>query len=379
MASVLGTLHGAAQENGTPTALPASLPGDMAAVAPDMLTGAPHLQTIAQGVFTIDGPITWRVRELTLGSTGAPEATNAAFSLQRSGATVIRNELTGRRVRLDAGEAAYLPAGDPFLRFAVGVAPSLLWTIELLPPDAVGSVSPGVGSVIFTSDAINDYPRGSFETELARTVLLPGEVAILPPYTGPALVVVTSGQVDASIDGGEASRLTAGTSRMVSGNVSLRNATTEPAAIVVAGFGEPIDGVEAGTATAPLPQDSGALPTVPAELPPIATVPAQAPAAPTPLPAAQETVPTPVPTQPPAADLATLDTDGDLIADVDETGIYGTDPFAWDTDGDGLGDGEEAFGTGTDPLSWDSDGDGVSDGEEVNVYGTNPLDPASGP
>lgn len=374
---LVGAPGGAAQEPATPDAPATAMSGATAATSPDVLPGAPHLQTIAQGVVTIDGPITWRVRELTLGSTGAPEAGDASFSLQRSGATVIRDELTGRRVRLDAGEAKFLPAGDPFLRFAVGASPSLLWTIEMLSPEAAGSGVSNAGTVLFTSDATNDYPRGTFETELARNVLLPGEVAILPPYTGPALVLVTSGEVEASLDGGQVTRLQAGTARLVSGNASLRNTDTQPAAIVVVGLGEPIDGVEAG-ATAQLPQADTALPTVPAQLPPVATVPAQ-PAtvpelAPTPVPQVA-----PVPTEPAPPDQSTLDTDGDNIADIDEINIYGTDPYAWDTDGDGLGDGEEVFGYGTDPLSWDTDGDGVSDGDEVNVYGTNALDPTSGP
>ena len=34
------------------------------------------------------------------------------------------------------------------------------------------------------------------------------------------------------------------------------------------------------------------------------------------------------------------DTDGDVVADGDELGIYGTDPLTWDSDGDGLSDGE---------------------------------------
>jgi hypothetical protein len=61
-----------------------------------------------------------------------------------------------------------------------------------------------------------------------------------------------------------------------------------------------------------------------------------------------------------------VDSDGDGIADVDETNVYGTDPYNWDTDGDGLGDGEEAFVTGTSPVTWDdtsgaATGDGSTD------------------
>jgi quercetin dioxygenase-like cupin family protein len=375
--AVLGAPLGSAQEIATPEPSPATLPSETIVSAADISPGAPHLQTIAQGIVTIDGPITWRVRELTVGSTGAPEMAENAFSLQRSGASIIRNELTSRRVRLDAGEAVFVPAGEPFLRYSVGVVPSVVWSIELLPQAAVGS-TPATGTTIFTSDAINDYPRGSFEAELSRNVLMPGEVVVLPAFTGPVLVMVTSGQVEATVDGGQVAQMQGGDSRLVTGNVSFRNTSSQPAVVVVAGLGEPVDGVEAGAASAQQPPATTALPTVPADLPPIATVPAQAPAVP-------EVVPTPVPevvsvpTPPAAQDPATTDTDSDFIADIDEINIYNTDPNAWDTDGDGLGDGEEVFGFGTDPLSWDTDGDGVSDGDEVNVYGTNPLDPASGP
>jgi hypothetical protein len=57
-----------------------------------------------------------------------------------------------------------------------------------------------------------------------------------------------------------------------------------------------------------------------------------------------------------------VDSDGDGIADVDETNIYGTDPYNWDTDGDGRGDGEEAFVTGTNPAVWDDPNGAASDG-----------------
>jgi hypothetical protein len=60
-----------------------------------------------------------------------------------------------------------------------------------------------------------------------------------------------------------------------------------------------------------------------------------------------------------------VDSDADGIADVDESNIYGTDPYYWDTDGDGLGDGEEAFATGTSPVVWDD-----TSGAATNSGGT---------
>ena len=67
------------------------------------------------------------------------------------------------------------------------------------------------------------------------------------------------------------------------------------------------------------------------------------------------------------------DSDGDGLADGDETGFYGTDPLLTDTDDDGLEDQEEVAVVFTNPFLADTDGDGVSDAEEVTAQ-TNPLD-----
>lgn len=369
---LLGVQGSAAQETASPVVPATTVSVVPAGTTPDILPEAPHLQTIAQGVVTIDGPVVWRVRELSVSSAGAPESPGSTFVLQRTGATVIRNELTSRRTRLDPGEAEFLPAGDPILRYAVGTIPGLLWDIELLPPEAVAEVAPSTGTVLYTSDATNDYPQGTFEAILARNVLLPGEVAVLPPYTGAVLVLVTAGEVDVSIAGGQGAPLPAGSGRLISGQPVLRNTGTQSAAVVIAALNEPVTGSESPPGVV---QETPAPTPVPNSVPevlPVAPVIIQ----PTPM---LEIVPVVVPTEAPPPPPAAIDTDGDNIADEDELNIYGTDPYAWDTDGDGLGDGEEVFGYGTNPLAWDTDGDGISDGEEVYVYGTNPLDPASGP
>lgn len=61
------------------------------------------------------------------------------------------------------------------------------------------------------------------------------------------------------------------------------------------------------------------------------------------------------------------DTDADGLLDVDETTIYGTDPFDDDTDNDGLTDGNEVNNYSTDPLLFDTDGDNLSDGLELGI------------
>ncbi|MCA9878042.1 MAG: hypothetical protein KC442_09675 [Thermomicrobiales bacterium] len=353
--------HSAAQDLPTQPPSPVAVEQTPVPGTTEFTAGAPHIATIAQGLTNIDGPVVWRVREVGLSSTGAPETASTSFSLQRGGASIVRNELTSRRTRLETGEAFFMPAGDPYLRYAVGSDPSVIWAIELLSPDAA-SGAPASGSVLYTSDAINDYPRGTFDVELQRGVLLPGEASELPPHTGPALVMITSGQVQASADGGQAAPIGAGSGRLVAGSLMLRNAEQQPAAFVVAALGEPVDGAEQPGGTAQTTQTS-AVPTV--LLPPVDQQPQ-----PTQPPVVE---PTPVPTAaPPPVEASAGDTDGDGLSDAEEA-AYGSDPLNRDYDGDGLSDGEEVYTYGTDPVNNDTDGDSLTDGDEIYTYGTSPL------
>ncbi len=90
--------------------------------------------------------------------------------------------------------------------------------------------------------------------------------------------------------------------------------------------------------------------------PPIVTVSSS------PAPLAPESAPADVAEATETAEPVAADTDGDSVADDDESAIYSTDPLTWDTDGDGLSDGEELFGSSTDPLVSDTDADGIADG-----------------
>src|SRR5215217_2281051 len=382
----------------SPAAAQPTAAAQVAAAPAEFTAGAPHVHTVAQGLVGVDGPLVWRVREVGLSATGAPESGATSFTLQRTGAAIIRNELTSRRTRLEAGEAYFMPAGDPFLRYAVGSDPSIIWVIELLPPEAAAPGAATTGTVLFTSDAINDFPRGTFDVELQRGILLPGEVSELPPHTGPALMMVTSGRLQATADGGQPAPISAGSGHLVTGALTLRNGDTQPAAFVVAALGEPVDGAEqpAAAQAAQTPVPGQPVPTVllpPVDAAPTAVAPTAAPE--------QVVEPTPVPTTAPAVSSESGDIDGDGLSDVDEA-AYGSDPLNRDYDADGLLDGEEVnqFGTssvstdadgdglvdddelfvyGTSPEVFDTDGDGTGDGEEVLTFGTNPLDPASKP
>jgi hypothetical protein len=72
------------------------------------------------------------------------------------------------------------------------------------------------------------------------------------------------------------------------------------------------------------------------------------------------------------------DSDGDGLADAEETGTYNTDPNLADSDTDGLTDFAEVRTHNTNPLSKDSDGDGFYDAYELQT-GKSPLNAADKP
>lgn len=382
-----------ADSSPTPAGLPPS----------EINPAAPHVQTVAQGVAGLDGPVVWRVREVSLMGTTAPEIGGFSFVLQRTGTEIIRNEQTGRRTRLEVGEAYFMSTGDAFVRTAVGDDPVVAWIVEMLAPNQPATLGLEGGTVLLTTGEISEYPAGSFDIEMARTVLLPDESITLPGQTGPALLLVTSGRVQAAGEGGDDTQtVSAGTGELFSGSITVANEEAQAAVVVLVSVGEAVEGAEV-----PVTQ---AAPQVVAEPTPVPAAPD-----PTPVPAPTE-IPMPVPTGGDSdgdnlpddqeaiygSDPLNPDFDGDGIADGDEVYTYGTNPTSNDTDGDGLLDGEEVFGFGTNPLSsdtdgdgltdadeiytygtnptvFDTDGDGVPDGEEVLIYGTDPLDPSSAP
>ena len=67
------------------------------------------------------------------------------------------------------------------------------------------------------------------------------------------------------------------------------------------------------------------------------------------------------------------DSDSDGLSNMEETSVYGTDPYDNDTDDDLLHDGDEVLNWSTDPLDSDTDDDGLMDGVEVHDKGSDPL------
>jgi hypothetical protein len=299
--------------------------------ASEPTTGAQRTreEVVAQGLAIFDiEPAIWRVVEIepALFDDAEEVVGDVSFTLQMEGVTIIRNNVTLKRARLEPGEAYFFSADDPYLRYSLAGTESRAWVIEYVAPDA--SDEDAGGTVVFKTDPIERFQPGTRDLELIRNVLLPGDAAPLPSHRGPALVLGTGGEV--TVSAGDASTtLAAGNGIVLPGDATLSNAGTAAASYVVVAIGArvPDPGEEETTET-----DTEESPT--GEGTPEAE-------------ATEEPAPTPT-------------------------------PEASDQDGDGLNDTREGE-LGTDPANPDSDGDGTNDGDEVFLYGTDPLDPASTP
>lgn len=306
----------------------------------------PAGQTIAHGLaFLPAEAAVWRVREIEPPGPGAAEAEagDFAFTLQIDGVTVIRNDVTLKRARLEPGEAFFLSAEDPYTRWADAELPSISWIIDLAAPDTEGDA-------IFVSEPVEDWPGGARDIELLRNYVQPGQVAALPGHSGAALVVVTGGTVEVAGEGVEQQTLETGGGLLAPGELQLRAAGDGTATYIAVLIGQSV--LEQSAAAEREAAEGDEEPAADEE------------------PAEPEATPTPD-TGPEG------DPDGDGLTNQQEEGA-GTDPQNADSDDDGMRDGRE-IELGTDPLNPDTDGDGASDGDEALVFGTDPLDPNDTP
>lgn len=149
---------------------------------------------LAQGlVYLNGGSVIWQVREVTL--SGSDTVTgNARVILQRSGTSIIRTDLTGKRVRLEPGEAFFAAAGDGYTTTPEGNEPSTLWIFEVSNSNQVGE------GAFYLSPDVTGYGEGTYDFEFTRYVLREGETADFPGGTGPSLLVVVSGTAEVTLE-----------------------------------------------------------------------------------------------------------------------------------------------------------------------------------
>ena len=342
---------------------------DLAVSDEEINRDAPGAAIIAQGLVYVESDeIVWRARQIdipTVEDAVSIGADNVSFLVQRTGETVVRNDVTNKRTRIEVGEAFYAPAGDAYTRANYVEAESQAWLIELTVPDAEPDTLTG-GDIFYESETFGDVPTGTYDAELTRGVLFPDEEDFFLVQTGSAMVMATYGSIEVSSGTDAPVTLEVGDGQLVTGDVAIRNGGPEPVAYVVAAIGAPVaDPVAADDAPEATPgaTDDG----TPQAADPVDEGDATGDDT------GDATGGVPVV----EGDDGT-DSDGDRLTDAQEAEL-GTDAFTQDTDADGIDDGTELIDFGTDSLNPDSDADGFSDGDEQYSFGTDPLDASSFP
>ncbi len=206
---------------------------------------------IAQGLVFLDGESrVWQIREIVPASASDATPFSAApgFLLQRAGDTIIRNDLSGKRAKLEPGEAYFTSAGDPYTAYAGGTG-ATAWGVELVEPADVAE------DAFYESPIAEDLPQGSFDMELIRFVLEPGGSVDLPDHNGSALLIVTTGTVDVQDERGVGT-LSAGDGQLMPGAGTVQNDSAAPAVYVFAVLGDQVeDEGPAAAAQTPVPAD----------------------------------------------------------------------------------------------------------------------------
>ena len=335
----------------------------------------PTAAIIAHGLaYWPGGEAVWRVREFTVEPDFVSEpAPFYGFIVQREGASIIRNDLTNKRARMEAGEAYYVSEADPYTLQATGDTDSVAWLIELAEPDAPIDDGWG-GEVAFETDPV-DLDEATFDAELSRNVLVASASGQIYAGNGPTLLLGSTGQI--TVDPGDGTTLDLGQSEgiTVASDAVVENGASDPVAYLTAALRDEIVAPVAPTTEAGSTPAAAGTPAAGDGAVPGQGIPDVADDDGTDsdgdgLTDAQEAAI--------GSDPGVIDTDADGIDDFTELNDFGTDPIVADTDGDGLLDGDEVYIYGTDPLNPDTDGDGASDAAEIEA-GTDPFDPTSTP
>lgn len=197
-----------------------------------------HAVVVSQGLAFLTGDqAVWQVREIEL-SGGQAEMGGAAHVLQRDGETIIRNDVTAKRTLLEPGEG-FFRAGDDAYTFTSEGGDSTVWMFEVVDQDNVAD------DAFYESPLIDQYEEGTYDAELIRFELEPGDEFDLPAHTGPALMMVTSGEVDVENEQG-LGLLEDGFGQLIADEATVRNSGSEPASFVLAAFGASV-GDDSGT------------------------------------------------------------------------------------------------------------------------------------
>lgn len=259
--------------------------------------GAPAI--LAQGLVYVSGTdISWSVQEVKIppADKASPKTAQASIMYQRAGNAIVRNDVTAKRALITPGAAYFIAGGDSYTVSGEGNAPAA-WNF------AIGKSSDVPTDAFYESPKITNVPEGSYPMTLTRYVLRADEEASIGQHTGPALVMVVSGQVQADAGSGPVS-LAVGDGQLVANDGKVHNTGSSPAVYVVVALGAAVSDATAGA-----PQAQAPVATTPAaaETPTTVSVPA-------PTPSGADTVPAPS-----SSGRGSTNANGDYIASINIT------------------------------------------------------------
>jgi len=201
----------------------------------DSAAGPGFPAILAQGlVYTAGTDIVWSAAEKKLPAVAnAVSATGQASILfQRAGNALIRNDVTAKRALVASGAAFFVAGGDSYTVSGSGSSP-VAWSF------AIGNSTDVASDAFYESPKISNVPEGSYPMTLTRYVLRSDEEASIGPHTGPALVMVVSGQVEADAGSGPVS-LAVNDGQLIANDGKVHNTGNSPAVYVVLALGGPV-------------------------------------------------------------------------------------------------------------------------------------------
>jgi hypothetical protein len=219
---------------------------------------------LAQGlVYVPGGDMVWSVREFDVPalSSASGEKGGAAVFLQRQGAAVIRNDVTGKRARLEAGEAFYRAADDSYTSSADGTGDSVMWSFELVPSGSVAD------DAFYEGPAVKGLEEATYDLEATRFILQPGDSVELPAYTGTGLAMGMAGEIEVTPDSSDVpTLLREGDGKTLTkddNGAKVANTGSGVAMFIFVALGDEVsdETAGAGTANQPAPQPTAATST----------------------------------------------------------------------------------------------------------------------
>lgn len=212
----------------TPEAVSRSASQSAQRVDPATSPGAPA--TLAHGLAFYDGDdLVWQVQEIDVPviAEASAETGESAIVVQREGQSIVRNDATGKRAILSPGEAFFLASDESYTIMAEDDGSSI-WKYSLVDPDDVAS------DAFYESPTLTSVRNGTYDFQMIRYVLQPGDTADLPENSGAGLVMPGAGETQVD-HGGQLSLLgldgSHGQGQVLRQPTSISNTGSEPVVV----------------------------------------------------------------------------------------------------------------------------------------------------